>query len=104
MAVSLVKNMNFEVIYYRQPRLSDPITENHRYSENWDRTEFYCLNCGVRDTVWQSAAEDIDAGPTLMCTQCGFHHCFGYSGIAKESSPTINNQDWQRLQALRRGV
>jgi transcription elongation factor Elf1 len=93
--------VNFEVIYYKQPRSTDPITESHRHSEEWGQTDFYCLYCGMRG-VWQSAFEDIEAGPTLMCATCCMTYSFNYVRQAREHSQLVNNQDWQRLCWLRK--
>lgn len=92
--------MKFEVIYYKQPRWADSVTESHRYAEEWGLTEFHCMKCGTQ-SVWQSGDEDYDAGPSFICVVCGFTHCMSYASEIKEHSGLINNQDWQRLIALR---
>ena len=89
----------FEVIYYKQPRF-EGVSESHRYTEDWDRTEFYCIQCG-KQGLWQSSDEDYDAGPSLMCEHCGYSFTFNYFYEAKEHVGLINNQEWQRLVALR---
>ena len=94
--------MEFEVIYYLQPRLTDPVTESHRYKEQWDKTNFYCIQCGMHG-LWQSASEDYDAGPSLMCTECAYSFTFNYFYEAKEHSGLVNNTEWQRFCALRDG-
>jgi hypothetical protein len=85
----------FEVIYY-----NNRLTESHRYWETWDLTDLYCVFCGVKG-VWQSASEDYEAGPTLFCDSCGYHHTINYFYQASDHPELVNNQEWQRLKALR---
>jgi transcription elongation factor Elf1 len=93
--------MKFEVIYYKKPRPNDPATESHRYTEEWGLTEFHCMKCSAQ-AVWQSADEDYDAGPSFICRTCGFTYSMSYASEIKDYSGLINNQDLQRLAALRK--
>jgi hypothetical protein len=90
----------FDVIYYMQPRKTDPVTESHRYKEGWSLTERYCSQCGKRGT-WISDSEDYEAGPSLFCAECGYTHTINYERMVTEHLELVNDQDWQRLQALR---
>jgi len=91
----------FQVVYYQHMRFR-PIEESHRYWESWDKTEQYCVNCGMHG-VWRSQSEDYEAGPTLMCTDCGFRHTINFEreDCSRDYPDQINNQDKQRIDALR---
>jgi len=48
-------------------------TLNHTYEDEYNKTSYYCLNCG-KQQVYESESYDYCEGPRLMCTCCGYHH------------------------------
>lgn len=71
-----------------------------RHDAHYTRAEYYCPNCGQRDTVWvesyadgQLADGDYYVGPSYYCVGCD--HEFTMQGPNEES----NKEFMMRLKA-----
>lgn len=85
----------FEVSYYRkQPSGKKELS--HKYTETWEKTGYYCANCGERK-VWARAEGDMYVGPQHMCVSCA-HFFYLPDGVFDTCH---ENQDSQRLKHLR---
>lgn len=85
----------FEVFYYNKLPLGK-MEVSHKYTEAWEKTDFYCPNCGKRG-VWSVAGGDMYVGPQHICVDCesSFYLPDGVLDIRN------NNQDSQRLKHLK---
>lgn len=60
--------------------------ECHHYIDAFEKTEFYCMNCGEKN-VWAALSGDYYQGEEHLCLAC--EHSWNMPGQpAKEDTPT----------------
>lgn len=67
----------------------------HSLSESWEPTEHHCPGCGTKDVWHDMSGGDYYVGERFLCRACGASFTMQYVG------PSQNNEDQQRLQAIR---
>lgn len=68
---------------------------SHQYTEPWEKTDLYCLNCGEKDLWVCNDGGDYYHGETHMCLSC--EHSFSLPGYPSDPS----DLDEQRLRQIR---
>lgn len=101
MDIPIKKIKEFEVIYYYNPiRVGDMQKEvdSATYIEQWQLTDFFCLNCGFKP-VWKRIDNGkAYLGSNYVCTSC--EHEFSLpEGISKIQCD--NKVGQQRLKNLK---
>lgn len=62
-------------------KITNEYPNSHHYIEEWEKTEYHCLECGAT-SVWQESesAGDYYVGECYMCSACGFTFTWQTSG------------------------
>ncbi|MGZ3796485.1 MAG: hypothetical protein ACXVB1_08975 [Pseudobdellovibrionaceae bacterium] len=59
---------------------------SHHYWENYEKTEYFCPNCGAKD-VWEEQGDgDYYVGADLICSNCGAGFTMQGPNISKEQN------------------
>lgn len=84
----------FDVLYYKNPRGEGKQFSN-QYTEQWEKTDFYCPRCGKQEVWFINDGGDYYVGEQHICTACKatFHLPSGVGDATGE-------QDEQRLKHL----
>lgn len=76
-------------------------SENNPYSEEWEKAEYHCPQCGEQKVWGCDGIEDYHLGTPYLCTGCRI--LFYLPGGAYHPDKDFygdNNQDIQRLAQL----
>ena len=68
----------------------------HSYREVWEKTEYFCPECGKRNVWHDTSGGDYYVGEEHLCVEC--ESSFHLPIMAFQSK---NKQDKQRLEAIR---
>ena len=71
--------------------------ETHAYSETWEKTEYHCPHCGVKEVWCEQGYGDVYVGVKFMCVACGS----GFYMPDGEYDMSNDEQGKQRLNNLR---
>lgn len=93
-----METKTFDVNHYKH-FINKPKEFSRKYSETWDKTIYFCPDCG-ENTVWKSQYEDYYDGAKHICTSCGItFHLLAIYPINE-----LSNADVQRLEQLRKDI